>query len=233
MTTTDRVAQNGHVTDRAGNCRTCPENHGADLLPADIRPTAARRITIEQSVEQCKKEIIEGLKEGTFSFYDIKEFGDLHSYWDANTLGWLCDGDDGSVIFVDAQGEITDHDDDGEGESRWMEFGNVVQEQVHQWILAKGHWGTDVEEIVKALREERFDAHVNGDHGPTEIDIFVDDDTVVNLCRWFNRENGGWEAQADRDGDVRPLEDGPDAHASVEDVVSWVQEQRDLKYPQH
>lgn len=40
----DRVALNGHVTDRVGNCRECDEHHGPWLLPDVIRPVRSEEV---------------------------------------------------------------------------------------------------------------------------------------------------------------------------------------------
>ncbi len=103
-----------------------------------------RRVTIAESVEQCKVEVLEMLNEPLTTSRgveivrpsQIKSFGDLHDYCDANVLGWLCDTD---VVFVDEQGEIGEHlRNDGDND-RWMEFGNKVQDEVDAWIKAGGH----------------------------------------------------------------------------------------------
>lgn len=87
-----------------------------------------------------------------------------------------------------------------------------------------------MEELVEALKEEGFDAYFNFDHGPTEVDIFIERG-IVNICRDFNREDGGWEAQLDNNGDATGLEDGPLGHAPIEEVVSWLKGLRDAGYP--
>lgn len=108
--------------------------HGVVVTAINAQVVAT--VSIAESVAQAKREIVLFTDEERDG---VAGFGDLHSLCDANTLGFLCDGDD--VVFVDAQGPIltnTDPDND-----RWMEFGNVVQAEVHAWIVGGHHKGAD------------------------------------------------------------------------------------------
>lgn len=103
-----------------------------------------KRITLEQSIAKCKEEVLELLRENDLTASDITSFGDLHDLCDANTLGYLCDGDatmpaDQRVEFVDAKGVIPADSTSDEDNDRWMAFGNDLQDAVHEWIVAGGH----------------------------------------------------------------------------------------------
>lgn len=79
----------------------------------------------------------------------------------------------------------------------------------------------DAARIVEQLRLRDVNAHVNGDLGPTEVEVYLTGGTL-NACRHFNREDGGWEAMIDRDGTPEECPDGPPADASVGAVVTWL-----------
>lgn len=105
-----------------------------------------RRLTIDQSVEQAKAEILRMFTEPvdtsrgeeTITPAMIASFSDLHDYCDANTLGAMCDGDE-NVIFIDAQGEIGNTAGDDADNDRWMAFCNEVSDRLDAWIKAGGH----------------------------------------------------------------------------------------------
>lgn len=104
----------------------------------------------------------------------------------------------------------------------------VEQGEALERVIAAGGPPSD-EDIVAALRAAGF----NADHAftPSRISIVLDRVTQheeeptreVLLTTSHNREDRGWEAVLDVEGDQHGLEDGPLGHAPVEDVVAWVQ----------
>ena len=89
------------------------------------------------------------------------------------------------------------------------------------------HGNETDESLVEALRSAGFRA----DHAytPSRISITLDKQheeeptREVLLTTAFNREDRGWEAALDTEGNQVGLEDGPLGHASAAEVVAWVE----------
>lgn len=110
---------------------------------------------LDEAVERGKREILGEIDAGRFTADDIKGFKDLHDYIDANMLGGLCDetGPASSSAF--------------DTNIRWLEFGNALQERLHQWIKDGGLTGFYLAELetrnfsfqaAGRTREEALDA---------------------------------------------------------------------------
>lgn len=76
--------------------------------------------------------------------------------------------------------------------------------------------------MVGALRIAGLDAEEDWGPRPSVISINTDAGEIL-IAVEFNREDDGWEAQIERTpGTAEGLEDGPDLHAPMSDVLLWI-----------
>ena len=86
--------------------------------------------SILATVEQMKNEILRDVQNGHVPT-NVRTFGDLHDYSDANCYGGFCDDDYADFLIAHFGGR----DEHESMPQSMLDFMNACQEEVHDWLV--------------------------------------------------------------------------------------------------